>query len=206
MQIAVKAGDRQWEELITCSDKIDWVRVLDESFFSSNTSAVAFIDLTGSGIHPVYSTFKVPVFINAVSTTLHSSGAAANIFRINGWPGFLRRDTWEIAGKLNEQTTKIFSRLNKELVSTADEPGLISARVIAMIINEAFFALEDGVSSRQEIDTAMKSGTNYPYGPFEWGEIIGFEDIYQLLQVLALRDKRYQPAQLLAMEALKGKK
>ena len=48
-----------------------------------------------------------------------------------------------------------------------DIPGFISARVVSMIINEAYFALEEEVSSKEEIDTAMKLGTNYPYGPFD---------------------------------------
>ena len=56
-------------------------------------------------------------------------------------------------------------------------PGFITARVIAMIINEAFFALQENVSSKEEIDTAMRLGTNYPYGPFEWTKLIGIDKI-----------------------------
>ena len=85
----------------------------------------------------------------------------------------------------------------------ADEPGFISARVIAMIINEAYFALGDDISSKTEIDIAMKLGTNYPYGPFEWAELIGEENILSLLQKLAETDTRYQPAALLIAEANK---
>jgi 3-hydroxyacyl-CoA dehydrogenase len=44
-----------------------------------------------------------------------------------------------------------------------------------MIINEAYFALEDNVSTKAETDIAMKLGTNYPYGPFEWGQLIGLK-------------------------------
>ena len=66
-----------------------------------------------------------------------------------------------------------------------------------MIINEAFFALEEGVSSKEEIDVAMKLGTNYPYGPFEWQEKIGLQNIYQLLHNLSEKDKRYSVSPLL---------
>jgi 3-hydroxybutyryl-CoA dehydrogenase len=79
---------------------------------------------------------------------------------------------------------------------------MLSARVIAMIINEAYFALGEGVSSKQEIDIAMKLGTNYPYGPFEWSERIGLKNIYKLLQKLNSTSSRYTIALLLEKEAL----
>ena len=83
----------------------------------------------------------------------------------------------------------------------ADITGFISLRVVASIINEAYFALEQQVSSKEEIDTAMKLGTNYPYGPFEWSEKIGLKNIYSLLRHLTVEQKRYEPAALLTKEA-----
>jgi 3-hydroxybutyryl-CoA dehydrogenase len=91
--------------------------------------------------------------------------------------------------------------LNRRTEWVPDEKGLISARIVSMIINEAFFALEEKVSSKEEIDTAMKLGTNYPYGPFEWGEKIGFKKIVSLLTALSNEEERYQPAALLIKEA-----
>jgi 3-hydroxybutyryl-CoA dehydrogenase len=72
-----------------------------------------------------------------------------------------------------------------------DEIGFITPRVVSMIINEAFIALKEGVSTKGEIDTAMKLGTNYPYGPFEWAEKIGVEKIKSLLDKLSMQEKRY---------------
>ena len=69
--------------------------------------------------------------------------------------------------------------------------GLLQARIIAMIINEAYYALEENVSTKEQIDIAMKLGTNYPYGPFEWSEKIGIEKIYFLLEKLSAQNKRY---------------
>ncbi len=63
-----------------------------------------------------------------------------------------------------------------------------------MIINEAWYTLGDDISTKEEIDTAMKLGTNYPYGPFEWGEKIGIERIIELLESLAKTDSRYTVA------------
>ena len=63
-----------------------------------------------------------------------------------------------------------------------------------MIINEAFYALEEKISTMEEIDMAMKLGTNYPSGPFEWAEKIGIRRIYLLLEKLALKEARYTPS------------
>ena len=63
-----------------------------------------------------------------------------------------------------------------------------------MIINEAYFARDENVSSEADIDTAMKLGTNYPYGPFEWCKKIGVERVFNLLEKLAETDKRFTPA------------
>jgi 3-hydroxybutyryl-CoA dehydrogenase len=73
-----------------------------------------------------------------------------------------------------------------------DVPGFITARVIAMIVNEAWFALEEGISTKEDIDIAMRLGTNYPYGPFEWGNQIGLENVYALLGKLSKISKRYR--------------
>lgn len=76
----------------------------------------------------------------------------------------------------------------------------ISLRIISMIVNEAYFALGDGISTKEEIDTAMKLGTNYPYGPFEWSQKIGLKKIYALLQNLGREKERYAAAPLLKYE------
>ena len=85
----------------------------------------------------------------------------------------------------------------KRLLLVEDEPGLVSARVLSMIINEAYFALGENVSTIPEIDLAMKLGTNYSLGPFEWQDRIGIENIYLLLKKLSETSKRYLIAPLL---------
>ncbi len=71
-----------------------------------------------------------------------------------------------------------------------------------MIINEAYFALEADISSKQDIDIAMKLGTNYPHGPFEWCEKIGIKVVYNLLVNLSENNTKYTPCNLLKKEAL----
>jgi len=87
-----------------------------------------------------------------------------------------------------------------------DIPGMITARVLAAIINEAYHTLGAQVSSREEIDIAMKLGTSYPYGPFEWSDKIGLTRVYELLTELSNEDARYMPAPLLKEEALRTRK
>ena len=99
-----------------------------------------------------------------------------------------------------KKNTAILKALNKNVIPVPDQPGFISARIIAMIINEAYFAKSENVSTEKEIDVAMKLGTNYPYGPFEWASIIGIKNIYALLKILSETDSRYQPSHLIEEE------
>jgi 3-hydroxybutyryl-CoA dehydrogenase len=142
-----------------------------------------------------------PVVINSVAHTLQKIGRP--FIRINGWPGFLGRKYNELAVAHKEDEGKIgdlFNGLGWQCRFVADIPGLISPRIVAMIINEAYYTLQDKVSSKAEIDTAMKLGTNYPYGPFEWASVIGLDAIDELLTILSSTDSRYAMADLLKQE------
>lgn len=141
-----------------------------------------------------------PVIIHSVVETLADKKLPANYSRINAWPGFIKRPTWEIAANDENAAGLVLRGLGWDAVFLKDEPGLVAAKVISMIINEAYFALEEKVSTIKEIDLAMKLGTNYPGGPFEWKDRIGIQNIYSLLQRLSETDKRYLPAPLLQEE------
>ncbi len=80
---------------------------------------------------------------------------------------------------------------------------MVTPRIICMIINEAYFAIEENVASRNDIDLAMKLGTNYPYGPFEWCDKIGIKNVYELLNAVQMytKDDRYKICELLKKEA-----
>ena len=139
------------------------------------------------------------VFVNAVLVTLPK--LPSNYVRINAWNGFMQRPIVElVAGDQEEKVKDILNQLHWSYTFVPDVPGMITARVISMIINEAYFAWGDNVSSKADIDTAMKLGTNYPMGPFEWCEKIGIKKVYKLLSMLAEEDKRYTPAPALETE------
>jgi 3-hydroxybutyryl-CoA dehydrogenase len=147
-----------------------------------------------------------PVIVNAVSWSTKKIGA--DFIRINGWPGMLQRPVVEIAlpAAMNEATIKdLFDQLQWKYVLAPDIPGMITARVLAAIINEAYYTLGAQVSTREEIDIAMKLGTSYPYGPFEWGDRIGLKHVHELLTELSSVDKRYMPAAMLTEAAIKPK-
>ncbi len=200
MKLVAVTDDKQWEELTENSYDIQWIKAEVNFSFDNYSDADAYFIIKENSNYNFTDTLK-PVFINSVTTTLEELKAPVNIMRINGWNTFLQRPIWEIAGEINESNNAVIEKINKKIIWVKDEPGLISAKIIAMIINEAYFALGDKVSSKTEIDIAMKLGTNYPYGPFEWTEKIGIDNLYSLLQKLSLTDKRYQPATILIKEA-----
>jgi 3-hydroxybutyryl-CoA dehydrogenase len=139
------------------------------------------------------------VFVNAVTPTLKEIGRP--FVRINVWPGFATRQLHELVAPdeaTKQRLATFYSQVGCEYRLAPDIPGMISARVVAGIINEAWYAWEEKVSTREEIDTAMRLGTNYPLGPFEWGERIGLEQIARLLWSLSKTDPRYMPSKALA--------
>lgn len=136
-----------------------------------------------------------PVLVNAVVST-HQQ-LEYPFIRINGWPGFLERPLHELVTpdtKTADVISELYKQLGRECRIVSDTPGMISARILATIINEAWYTWEEEVSKKEEIDTAMRLGTNYPMGPFEWGERIGLENIAGLLTVLARENERYTPS------------
>lgn len=97
---------------------------------------------------------------------------------------------------------KAVRRVNEGATETSGSitEQYVFARVLAAIINEAAFALDQGVSTAEDIDTAMRLGTNYPKGPLEWVEKIGRHTVASLLRELNERttDNRFAPAEYLS--------
>jgi 3-hydroxybutyryl-CoA dehydrogenase len=209
MKVLVLANDEQKEELLSLpvdgSVTIQWHNgsipiekpgVLDACIdLLFDNSAGRIKQLRELGI-PL-------VVINSVITTLEELGN--DFIRMNGWNSFIKRPVVEAAGKDDTRKSlaeRLFSHLGRSIEWTPDIPGFVSARVVSTIINEAFLTVEENVSVEKEIDTAMKLGTNYPYGPFEWGEKIGLDKVVYLLEVLGKEQNRYKPSGLLKNKIL----
>jgi len=137
-----------------------------------------------------------PVFINDVYRTLEEISTRNGIIRINAWPGFLRYPLLEIATRETDKVAAeiLLTDLKWPFRWVADVPGLVTPRVISMIVNEACFAVNENISSPSEIDIALRLGTSYPQGPFEWAKQIGSRRIIKLLSALSEKDERYTPA------------
>lgn len=141
-----------------------------------------------------------PVIINSPVYTLKDTGA--QFIRINAWPTMLERNTVEAAGDPGI-AGNVFGQLGWEYKMVPDITGMVTPRIISMIINEAWYTFGDNTSTKEEIDIAMKLGTNYPLGPFEWGEKIGLDKVAALLKELNRTDERYTIAPALINEITK---
>ena len=136
MKIAICATNSQWDELTPCADTIEWVRITAAQLFIPHPDTDAFFILTDTQAHRDYALLKKTVFINEVSSTLKDMHASSNVLRFNGWPGFMQRPVWELAGNIDEEARRIFDQMGKKIIPVADEPGLVAARIILQIILE----------------------------------------------------------------------
>lgn len=90
-------------------------------------------------------------------------------------------------------------KLGKRVISSADQPGFIVNRMLIPFLNEACFALQEGVGSPEDIDTGARLGLNHPMGPLELADLIGLDTLLFIAEVLhrEIGDPKYRPSTLL---------
>jgi 3-hydroxybutyryl-CoA dehydrogenase len=95
-----------------------------------------------------------------------------------------------------ERAERFFSTLGKHVAWVGDGPGLILGRIVCQLINEAAFALGEGIGSAPDIDLGMVLGLSHPRGPFEWADAIGLDHVLTVLDSLweEYREERYRAA------------
>ena len=167
--------------------KIDKVCPAD-SYFASNTSSLSITEIAAAtnrpgrfiGMHffnPVHK-MKLIEIVRGLETTA---------------------DTVEV-------TKAVAQQMGKETVTIKESPGFITSRINAMIGNEAFYMLQEGIASAEEIDKALKLGLNHPMGPFEMVDLVGLDTRLSILRFLhkSLGEK-YRPCPLMEQYVKAGR-
>ena len=102
----------------------------------------------------------------------------------------------ELTGERNEQVELHWNRLGFHAEWVEDAPGLVLGRIVAQLVNEAMFAVGEGVGSPEDVDAGLELGLNHPRGAHGWGQLIGFDRVLATLDGIwqERRDERYRPA------------
>jgi 3-hydroxybutyryl-CoA dehydrogenase len=223
MKILARGSKQQTKELAEKLQNTEHLLdIADENQVSANqiNGYDLFFDLTFDeepNRIEQYQGVKIPMILSAVKIQLaqvfnqNNVQLDAPIFGFNALPSFINRSLAEISIHHSNHTAQLdtlFKNLNWNYKIVQDRVGLFTPRVICMIINEACYTLQEGTASMQDIDTSMKLGTGYPHGPFEWADLIGVKNVYEVLNAMYLdtREERYKICPLLKTHYLKAAK
>ena len=100
----------------------------------------------------------------------------------------------------------VAAKMGKETVLVKESPGFITTRINALIGNEAFYMLQDGVASARDIDKGLKLGLNHPMGPFELVDLVGLDTRLSILQYLhKMLGEKFRPCPLLEQHVRDGR-
>jgi len=185
---------------------------LAEKFIATHDCVFDFLIDESPALIEVFKKKEGVFFFNAVKRSLAYLQNQAdheligNVFGFNGLPTMLNLPKLEVSMLRNQRPVlnRIGKELNTEFLVVDDRVGMITPRVVCMIINEAYYTVQEGTATRDDIDMAMKLGTNYPYGPFEWCARLGIHHVYEVLEALYedTHDERYKVSALLKREFL----
>ena len=154
--------------------------IKSDSIFASNTSSISITELSVSN--------RPDKFIG-----MHFMNPVPMMKLIEIIRGYSTSDeTFNTIKKLSE-------KLGKVPVEVFDYPGFVANRILMPMINEATFALMEGVASKEDIDTVMKLGMNHPMGPLTLADFIGLDVCLAIIEVLynGYNDPKYRPCPLL---------
>ncbi len=163
-------------------------RIKKESIFASNTSSISITELSAAcradkfiGMH-----FMNPVPVMKLVEIIRGYSTSDETYQL----------IHDLAIKLDKTPVEVF-----------DYPGFISNRILMPMINEAIFALMEGVASKEAIDTVMRLGMNHPMGPLTLADFIGLDVCLAIMEVLynGYNDPKYRPCPLLKKMVAAGK-
>jgi 3-hydroxybutyryl-CoA dehydrogenase len=155
---------------------------------ASNTSALSITEMAGA-------TSRAPQFIG-----MHFFNPVHKMKLVEIVRGLeTNEDTFRIA-------ETVARRMGKETVEVKESPGFVTSRINAMIGNEAFYMLQEGVASARDIDKALKLGLNHPMGPFEMVDLVGLDTRLSILNFLhQTLGEKYRPCPLLVKYVKAGR-
>lgn len=170
-----------------------------------------FRDIEGAAAHDALlasNTSSLP--ISSIASVLRDPGRLVGIHFFN--PVLQMELVEVIAGQrtrpeMVRAADEFAARLGKQVVHSTDSPGFVTTRALGVLLNEAAGMLSEGVSSREEIDTAYKLGFHHPMGPFELADLVGIDTLVAILDVLwdGFRDPKYRACPLLRRLVEEGK-
>lgn len=216
MNIAVTGTPGSIEELKLKVPSEVQISTFTGNTIPSNADLIIDLDFDLENLPQHYGAWNKPVIINGVFRQLASVSLTGNLryhagctlFGMCTLPTLINRPLVEVSS-LHTQERPVLEELaralNWQLKWVDDRIGMVTPRIIAMIINEAYFTLQEGTASKEDIDLGMKLGTNYPHGPFEWAQKIGLYNVYRTLDAVYhdTRDERYKICPLLKTEMLR---
>ncbi len=173
--------------------KIDSFQKLDSicpppTMYASNTSSLSLTEMAGATKRP--SRFIGMHFFNPVPAT-----KLVEIIRA--------KDT---DAETLSTTEEISRKIGKETVIVKESPGFVTTRINAMIGNEAFWMLHEGLASAADIDKALKLGLNHPMGPLELGDLVGWDVRLNILKYLhKTLGEKYKPCPLIEQYVKEGR-
>jgi 3-hydroxybutyryl-CoA dehydrogenase len=126
---------------------------------------------------------------------LLAGGSLATLGGTTGFHAITPLTLAELTGARDEAVEGFFRSLGLHTEWVADSPGLVLGRIVSQLVNEASFAVGEGVGSPEDVDTGMVLGLNHPRGPFAWLEELGREHVIDVLDALrAEHGDRYRVA------------
>jgi 3-hydroxybutyryl-CoA dehydrogenase len=179
-QIAVEAVVESFEVKVKVFQELD--RLLGrEAILASNTSSISITKLAGATSRPerfIGMHFMNPVPVMQLVEVIRGIATSDDAFRT---------------------VEELAKKLGKVPVEVNDSPGFVSNRVLMPMINEAIYAVYEGVGTFEAVDTVMKLGMNHPMGPLALADFIGLDTCLAILRVLrdGLGDPKYRPCPLL---------
>lgn len=212
MRIAVVGNDSQFAEFTEkFAEAHKCVQHTDHEFVETEDQYDAVFDFSISDSpenFSYYQGYDGLLFINTIQTTLTELAIFYDIdqsqtFGFNGMHTFVNRSLLELTS-FEASNLSLLSDLKTEYKIVDDRVGMVTPRIVCMIINEAFYTVQEGTASKGDIDLGMKLGTNYPMGPFEWLEKMGIDQVYELLEALYedTKEERYKICPALKKEYL----